>query len=134
MATREQLSERYLEMSRKYMRQAQEELDIGDLAQASEKVWGAAAEALKSIAAQRGWNHKNHGLLRDMATHLHLEYGRPPIYLLFGFLESAHVNYYEHRFDRDEVQYQIDNCRAFLAELERVSTVPPRSFTPATRE
>ena len=63
MATREELSNRYLELSRKYMRQAQEELDRGDWSQASEKAWGAAAESLKATAAQRGWNHRNHGLL-----------------------------------------------------------------------
>lgn len=134
MATQQELSDRYLQLSRKFMGQAQTELELGDLAQASEKVWGAAAEGLKSIAAQRGWNHKSHGLLRDMATHLYMEFGHPPIYVLFGFLEGAHVNFYEHRFDKDEVRYQIDNCREFLDELDRIRALPPRAFTPSNRE
>lgn len=134
MATREELSNRYLELSRKYVRQAQEELDRGDLSQASEKAWGAAAESLKATAAQRGWNHRNHGLLRDMATQLYMELGNRRLMDLFSTLENAHVNYYEHQFDRDEVQYQIDNCVEFLQELESVRSNPPRRFTPANRE
>ena len=135
MATPEELSRRCLEMSLKFIRQAQEELDNrNDLAQASEKAWGAAAQALESIAAQRGWNHKNHGLLRDMATQIYMEFGRPRILDLFGFLESAHTNFYEHRFDRDEVQYQINNSRYLLEELDMVRSVPPRRFSPANRE
>ena len=134
MASPEELSNRYHEMSRKCMRQAQEELDRGDLAQASEKAWGAAAEALKSIAAQRGWNHKNHGLLRDMATQLYMEFGMPRIFELFGVLENAHMNYYEHRWDKDEVQFHIDRSDQLLEELDIIRNAPPRRFTPATRE
>ncbi|MYC38120.1 MAG: hypothetical protein F4X66_14575 [Chloroflexi bacterium] len=39
----------------------------GDSVQASEKGWGAVAEAVKSIAEQRGWNHWGHRLLNDAA-------------------------------------------------------------------
>jgi hypothetical protein len=135
VATPEELSRRYLEMSLKFIRQAQEELENrNDLAQASEKAWGAAPQALKSIAAQRGWNHKNHGLLRDMATQIYMEFGRPRILDLFGCLEGARTNFYEHRFDRDEVQYQINNSRYLLEELDMVRSVPPRGFSPANRE
>ena len=134
MATREELSNRYLELSRKYVGQAQEELDSGDLSQATEKAWGASAEALKSIAAQRGWNHKSHGLLRDMATQLYMEFGRPRVIDLFGFLENAHTNYYEHRWDKDEVQLHVDRSRELLAELEGLRSTTPRRFTPANRE
>lgn len=134
MATPEEWANRYWQMSRKYMRQAQEELEQGDWSQASEKAWGAAAEALKSVAAQRRWNHKSHGLLRDMATQLYMEFGNRRIIELYGILENVHVNYYEHRFDGDEVQYQIDNCREFLDELDSIRNSPPRRFTPGNRE
>ncbi len=133
MADREELSNRYLQMSRKFIRQAQEELDDNDdLVQVSEKAWGAAAQSLKSIAARRGWNHQNHGLLRDLATHLYLEFGRPDISLLFGTLENAHVNYYEHRFDREEVQFQLDRCVELLEQLNEIREMPPLPFVPAT--
>ena len=43
----------YAEVSRRLIRQAAEELERGDLIQASEKAWGAAAQAVKAIAEQR---------------------------------------------------------------------------------
>ena len=58
MATSEELSNRYYEMSRKYMRQAMEEFEKGDWSQASEKAWGAVADSIKATAVSRGWNHK----------------------------------------------------------------------------
>lgn len=43
------------------LRQAREELTAGDVRQASEKGWGAAAQILKAIAARRDWEHQGHG-------------------------------------------------------------------------
>ena len=53
-------------LSRRFVRQAQEEFDKGDRLQASEKAWGAAAHAVKAVAASRGWNHNSHRLLFDI--------------------------------------------------------------------
>lgn len=134
MATPEEISNRYLEISRKYFRQAQEELDKGDLSQVSEKVWGASAEALKALAVKRGWNHKSHPFLRDIATHTYMEYGRPRLIELFDILEWAHFNYYEHRLEHDAVQMRVDHCREFMSLLEEIRNSPSRQFTPANRE
>ena len=49
-----QESERYAELSRHYLARADEYLRAGDRVQASEKGWGAVAEAIKSIAEGRG--------------------------------------------------------------------------------
>ena len=80
MATKEELSECYLSISRRYLRQAEEELhQKGDTLQASEKIWGAAALALKSVAALRGWNHKSHPLLGDIAMQLRVGVWKHPV-------------------------------------------------------
>ena len=42
------------------MQQADEELGRGDYLQASEKAWGAAVRAVKSVAERRGWEHDSH--------------------------------------------------------------------------
>ena len=135
MATAEELPNRYFQMSQSLIRQAQEELDgAGDYAQSSEKAWGAIAEALKAAAAGRNWNHHNHGILRDIATQLCLEFGQPQLTNLFDTAEALHINFYENRYDRDEVQLRLDRCRELLDELERIRTSPPRRYTPATQE
>ena len=134
MATPQEFSDRYLKMSSKYFRHAQEELGKEDLSQPSEKAWGAAAEALKAIAVIRGWNHKSHPLLRDIATHIYMEFGRPRILELFDLLEWTHFNYYEHRLDHDDVQLRIAQSRELIGLLEEIKNSPPRRFTPANRE
>ena len=48
--------------------------------------------------------------------------------------EALHINFYENRYDRDEVQLRLDRCRELLDELERIRTSPPRRYTPATQE
>ena len=135
MATPKELSDRYLEISALSLRQAQEELAVRkDYAQACDKVWRAVAEALKAGAVLRGWNHKSHPLLRDIATQLYMEFGRRQVIDLFGVLENAHTNFYEHRFDRDEVQLHLDRGRELVAELEIIRQSPQRRFTPDNRE
>jgi hypothetical protein len=135
MATSEEFSDRHLEMSQYLINKAQEELSLkNDLIQASEKAWGSVAQALKAVAAARGWNHRTHGLLSDIATQLYLEFGRPRLVTLYGSAELLHNNFYEHRLERDRIPPHIDLCRELLEELRLVRTSPPRRFTPATQE
>ena len=135
MATSEEFSDRHLEMSQYLINKAQEELSLkNDLIQASEKAWGSVAQALKAVAAARGWNHRTHGLLSDIATQLYLEFGRPHILTLYASAERLHDNFYEHRLEQDVVQFRIDRCQELLEELRLVRTSPPRRFTPATQE
>lgn len=134
MAPPEELSSRYLQMSDKYLRHAQEELGRVSLSQASEKAWGPAAEALKALAVIRGWNHKSHPLLRDIATHTYTEFGRPRLLELFDMLEWAYFNYYEHRLERDVVELRVTQSRELIGLLEEIRDTAPRCFTPANRE
>ena len=53
-------TQKYHQQSRHLLTQALRELDQGDLVQASEKGWGAAAQMVKAIAEQRGWRHRAH--------------------------------------------------------------------------
>ena len=135
MATPQEISDRYLKISRQCLLQAEEELFVqGDTMQASEKLWNAAAQALKSVAALRGWNHKSHSLLGDIAMQLRLELGRPELSRQFRILESAHNNFYEHRWAADEVEDRLNDARWFVSQLEEIRQRPRRRFTPATRE
>ena len=87
--------ERYAELSRQYIERADEYLRLGDRVQASEKGWGAVAEAFKSIAETRGWNHNSQRLLNDVAFHLSEEWGRPDVRTLFNAAKDLHINFYE---------------------------------------
>ena len=127
--------EKYAAMSQCYMEQADEEFLKGNLGQASNKAWGAAALALKSIAERRGWNHNRHGLLYDISGQMADELGRPELRRLFRSANAMHQNYYEDWMAADEVRDGIDDAKAYLRELERAQAGEGAAeFVPETTE
>ena len=127
-------SERYADLSRQYIERAEDYLRRGDGVQASEKGWGAVAEAVKSIAEQRGWNHKGHRILDDVASQLSLEWGRPDLKLLFDAIEKLHINFYEDAMELDDIETSITGAKTLLAELETLRQQPARPVTLDSRE
>lgn len=127
-------SERYAELSRQYIERAEEYLRAGDRMQASEKGWGAVAEAVKSIAKERGWNHQGHRLLNDVAFQLTAEWGRPDLKLLFDAMEKLHINFYEDTMELDDVATSVANAKNLLRGLEDMRSLPPRPVPIETRE
>ena len=65
----------YHQASERFLAQARAELSDEDLPQASEKGWGAAAQILKAVAEQRGWEHGRHRHLSRVASRLRAELG-----------------------------------------------------------
>lgn len=124
---------KYAAMSQEYMVRAEDYLRQGDLKQASEKSWGAAACALKSIAEQRGWHHQSHSLLHDIANQVVDELGRPDLHDMFVHAKSMHQNFYENWEPEEGVEYAVGRIKAYLAELESVSLHLPASFAVETR-
>lgn len=124
---------KYAAMSQEYMARAEDYLRQGDLKQASEKSWGAAACALKSIAEERGWHHQSHSLLNDISGQIVYELGRDDLRSLFAVARSMHQNFYENWFQEDEVEYGVNTVRTYLSELEAVSPQLPASFSVQTR-
>ncbi len=112
---------RYEEISRHLLEQAREELEKGDILQASDKVWGATAHAVKAVCQRMGWNHHAHNHIRSAASYIASEFGRDDLRLSFGYLESLHTNYYEHQWELADVRTGIDNAAFFIREL---STLP----------
>ena len=124
---------KYAEMSRDFMARAEGYLRQGDLVQASEKSWGAAACALKSIAEQRGWQHQSHSLLYDIANQVVDELGRPDLNDMFVHAKSMHQNFYENWEQEEGVEYAVGRIKEYLSELEAVSPQLPASFVVETR-
>ncbi len=61
--------------SRDFLARASRYLAEGDLLQASEKGWGAAAQAVKAVAEARGWSHNGHRQLYTTIDRLVRETG-----------------------------------------------------------
>ena len=114
----------YAAFSRRFVRQAQEEFDKGDRLQASEKAWGAAAHAVKAVAASRGWNHNSHRLLFDVVTQLSRDTGNSLLSACFREASSLHQNFYENWQPDGSVQEGIDKVKQFVNLLEEIRVQP----------
>ena len=126
--------ERYAQLSRQYIERADEYLRVGDRVQASEKGWGAVAEAIKSIAEQRGWNHGGHRILDDVASQLSTEWSRPDLKLLYDAIQKLHINFYEDSMELDDIATSITGAKTLLGEMEILRQQPPRSVVLDSRE
>ena len=126
--------DKYTELSRRLIQQAEEELKTGDPSQASEKAWSAAAHAIKSVAAQRGWRHYSHNLLYAISDQIADELDRPDLDDLFRSASSLHTNFYEDWMTEGNVRRGIDAVKTYLREMETIQATPPPAFVPQTPE
>ncbi len=109
--------ERYEEISRHLLRQARDELDKGDILQASDKVWGATAHAIKAVCQRMGWNHHAHNHLSAAANYVSSGLNRDDLMEAFGFLEAMHTNFYEHQKEADQVRLEVNRAAYFVKEF-----------------
>ena len=134
MSTENEELNKHAELSRWCIAEAENYLRAGNNIQASEKGWGAAAQALKAIAEERGWNHGSHTLIVDVAQQVADEEDRPDLITLFGNAQALHTNFYEDWLLSDTVTIYLDNVKKLLPELERIRGESPPAFTPETRD
>ena len=97
----------YVARGRKFLAQASEELARDDLEQASEKGWGAAAQSLKAVAAERGWQHGQHRQLYTITRQLAEEEGSDELRGLFRYATDLHTNFYEGQMEPVEVEFSL---------------------------
>ena len=120
-------ADEYAAFSRRFVRQAQEEFDKGDRLQASEKAWGAAAHAVKAVAASRSWNHNSHRLLFDVVDQISQDVETPALRSLFHAANSLHQNFYENWQPDGSVQDGINQVKQFVDLLEEARVQPAPS-------
>lgn len=106
------------ETSSRFIIQAEEELRAGDLMQACEKAWGAAAHAVKSIAERRRWEHDTHAALFRVARNISIEAGDPEIRILFDVANAMHKNFYEGWLDADYIADGLEDVKRLLTKLD----------------
>ena len=106
---------KYAELSQWCIGQADDYLRQENNVQASEKGWGATAQALKAIAEDRGWNHQSHGLVVDIAKQVADEQGRPDMVAMFGLAQALHTNFYEDWLGSDVVEIYLNRGQGVAA-------------------
>ena len=113
---------KYASAGRELLEKAQEGLSKGDLRQASEKGWGAAAQMVKAVAVRRGWQHGGHADLFTGVRRLMLETGDRRLQENFHAANSLHYNFYEDRMQSEDIEVAIDQVGEFVQRMESFLT------------
>ena len=116
--------DRYEAISNHLLDQARIELNKGDILQASDKVWGATAHAVKAVCQRMGWNHHAHNHINAAANYIATELGREDLRRDFRYLEGLHANWYEHQRDATEIRSGINGAALLTGELAGLSLPP----------
>ena len=111
-------TQKYHDASHRLLDQARSELAAGDLPQASAKGWGAAAQILKAVAEQRGWEHGKHRHLSRVASRLRAETGDRDVFRLYMVADSLHGNFYEDEMEPRDVAEALDDVATLVARVE----------------
>ncbi len=107
------------ERSRHFLSLVDDELARGELEEASNKLWGAAAHAIKAVAERRGWPHHSNALLQQTMERLISEEGSPQH--LFGqyMMASAyHQGFYAWPPPANGIRYGKEVIAEFIEALE----------------
>ncbi len=86
--------EDHSETALEFLDASDREFENDNVVRGAEKLWGAAAHAVMSVAQERGWPHESHRSLKNAAIRLSEEYEDPLIAASFGVAEKFHRHFY----------------------------------------
>ena len=97
----------------------EDELARGELEEASNKLWGAAAHAVKAAAERRGWDHHSHNLLEDAVHRIVHEEGVPlDLWSQYLMASAYHQRFYGNPPEPDKIRNGILLIAQFIRTLE----------------
>ena len=87
----------YEAQAREFLAQSRNFLAQGNLHQASEKGWGAAAHMAKAVASAQGWEYRNHSDFSDVLYQARRLTGNADLRGLRSIANELHINYYKRK-------------------------------------
>ena len=87
----------YESQSREFLSRSREYLAQGDLHQASEKGWGAAAHMAKAVAVAQGWSYESHADFSAVLYQARIMTGNSGLSGLRSIANELHLNYYKRK-------------------------------------
>ena len=83
--------------AREFLGKARDYLTAGDLHQASEKGWGAAAHMAKAVAVAQGWEYETHADFSVVLNQVWQATGNDRLRALRGIANDLHGDYYRRK-------------------------------------
>jgi hypothetical protein len=116
----EELGEHYQALSEKYLAEAKDFLSKRDILQTSEKLWGASALAVKSVAARRGLKLEKHGSLWAFVSELSKENEDEELVTLFTVANGLHRNFYEDQMNKESLEIAVRSIERLIVKLRKI--------------
>lgn len=107
----------HLKLCEKYLRECEDFLAKGDYVQASEKAWGAAAQAVKALAAKEGRVLRSHASLWEYVDKLAERLRDVELRHEWGRANNLHQNFYENWMPPREVEFAVRDVKRFVKKL-----------------
>jgi len=116
----ERSSIKYLEGAEELLKQASEEVKRSNLRQASEKIWGACALAIKSHAlAKKGTKLESHRDLWIYKNEVAKELG-DWVRAVFRQADSMHKNFYENQATKEDIEDTLREVEKLVKAIKEV--------------
>ncbi|MCE2501593.1 MAG: hypothetical protein J4G13_12135 [Dehalococcoidia bacterium] len=98
-----------------------DEVERGELEEASNKLWGAAAHAIKAVAERRGWQHGAHRDLEETVLRLVDDEGAPPaLYTYYALASWFHSRFYGGPPNANQIRHGKGEMASFIRLLENL--------------
>jgi uncharacterized protein (UPF0332 family) len=119
----------YAGQARDFLAVSREYLANGDLHQASEKGWGAAAHMAKAVAAAQGWEYATHADFSVVLNQAWQVTGVDRIRALRGIANELHANYYRRKrhLNAEVIREDIKSVAELLEILAPLADSPNRA-------
>ena len=114
----------YAAQAREFLERSRVYLAEGQLHQASEKGWGAAAHMAKAVALTQGWDYSTHADFSVVMNNAYLRLGEDRIRPLRSVANELHSNFYKRKrfLDARIISGDLDSVTELLDALVPLAT------------
>lgn len=113
-------AELHSRLCEKYLKDGKELLAKGDYAQASEKLWGAAAQIVKALAAAEGREIRSHADLHRYIVEVAKRTGDDEVRALWQSALALHQNFYENWLPAEMVEANARDVEKLIEKLRKL--------------
>ena len=117
MTTKEMTIPEHAQTARDFLAASDREFAAGDHLQGSEKLYGAATQAVIAICQQRGWRRHSHRAMKQAVTEIAREQGDQLIAGGFSAAERFHANFFHDYMEDYEREADRPTVHHFVARL-----------------
>ena len=117
MTTKEMTIPEHAQTARDSLAASDLEFAAGDHLQGSEKLYGAATQAIIAICQQRGWRYSSHRAMKQAVAEIAREQGE--IFIVSGFstAERFHANFFHDHMEDYDIAAERPAVHHFVARL-----------------